>query len=102
MAEDGAVDAAIKLAEQLQAPVCTTYLHNDAFPKSHPLLMGPLGYQVIMNKIIGIHYKVWIIKSGKTKYFMISKKFIILIQLSSYYSQAILPSHEVIVFTKFH
>merc|ERR1719228_673807 len=45
MAEDGAVDAAIKLAEQLQAPVCTTYLHNDAFPKSHPLLMGPLGYQ---------------------------------------------------------
>ena len=48
MAEDGAVDAGVKLAEQLQAPVCTTYLHNDAFPKSHPLLMGPLGYQVIM------------------------------------------------------
>ena len=46
MAEDGGVDAAVKLAEQLQAPVCTTYLHNDAFPRSHPLLMGPLGYQV--------------------------------------------------------
>ena len=40
------VDMAVKLAEQLQAPVCTTYLHNDAFPMSHPLLMGPLGYQV--------------------------------------------------------
>ena len=44
---DGGVDMAVKLAEQLQAPVCTTYLHNDAFPKSHPLLMGPLGYQVL-------------------------------------------------------
>jgi len=39
------VDAAVLLAEQLQAPVCTTYLHNDAFPVSHPLWMGPLGYQ---------------------------------------------------------
>ncbi len=44
---DGGVESAVKLAEQLQAPVCTTYLHNDAFPRSHPLLMGPLGYQVI-------------------------------------------------------
>ena len=42
----GAVDNVVKLAEQLQAPVCTTYLHNDAFPRSHNLLMGPLGYQV--------------------------------------------------------
>lgn len=32
------------LAEFLQAPVCTTYLHNDAFPASHPLWCGPLGY----------------------------------------------------------
>jgi sulfoacetaldehyde acetyltransferase len=32
------------LAEYLQAPVCTTYLHNDAFPASHPLWCGPLGY----------------------------------------------------------
>jgi len=45
MAEDGAVDAGVKLAEQLQAPVCTSYLHNDSFPQSHPLNMGPLGYQ---------------------------------------------------------
>ncbi len=36
----------ISLAEHLQAPVCTSYLHNDAFPKGHPLWMGPLGYQV--------------------------------------------------------
>ena len=46
MAEDGAVDAGVKLAEQLQAPVCTSYLHNDSFPTTHPLNMGPLGYQV--------------------------------------------------------
>ena len=36
---------AIALAEALQAPVCTSYLHNDAFPASHPLWCGPLGYQ---------------------------------------------------------
>jgi sulfoacetaldehyde acetyltransferase len=33
------------LAEFLQAPVVTSYLHNDAFPSSHPLVCGPLGYQ---------------------------------------------------------
>ena len=38
-------DAAIRLAELLQAPVCTTYLHNDAFPAQHALACGPLGYQ---------------------------------------------------------
>ena len=32
------------LAEYLSAPVATTYLHNDAFPYSHPLGIGPLGY----------------------------------------------------------
>ena len=26
-------------------PVVTSYLHNDAFPASHPLMCGPLGYQ---------------------------------------------------------
>jgi len=41
----GAQAEAIKLAEYLQAPVVTSYLHNDAFPKSHPLMCGPLGYQ---------------------------------------------------------
>ena len=40
------VDAVVKLAEQLQVPVCNTYLHNDSFPTSHKLWMGPLGYQV--------------------------------------------------------
>jgi len=36
----GGVASVVKLAEQLQAPVCSTYLHNDSFPKSHPLWMG--------------------------------------------------------------
>ena len=35
----------IRLAELLQAPVCCSYLHNDAFPAEHPLWCGPLGYQ---------------------------------------------------------
>ena len=33
------------LAERLGAPVCTGYLRNDAFPASHALWAGPLGYQ---------------------------------------------------------
>ena len=33
------------LAERLCAPVVTGYLRNDAFPASHPLWCGPLGYQ---------------------------------------------------------
>ncbi len=33
------------LAERLHAPVCNSYLHNDSFPASHPLWLGPLGYQ---------------------------------------------------------
>lgn len=40
-----AVDACKDLAERLGAPVCTGYLRNDAFPASHPLWAGPLGYQ---------------------------------------------------------
>jgi len=36
---------AVALAELLQAPVAVSYLHNDAFPASHPLWVGPLGYQ---------------------------------------------------------
>jgi sulfoacetaldehyde acetyltransferase len=32
------------LAERLAAPVCVGYQHNDAFPGSHPLFAGPLGY----------------------------------------------------------
>jgi sulfoacetaldehyde acetyltransferase len=35
---------AVALAEHLQCPVVTSYLHNDAFPKSHSLMCGPLGY----------------------------------------------------------
>ena len=40
----GAIDASKALAEALDAPVCCNYQHNDAFPGSHPLAMGPLGY----------------------------------------------------------
>ena len=40
----GAIGAAKALAERLDAPVCCGYQHNDAFPGSHPLSVGPLGY----------------------------------------------------------
>jgi len=40
-----AVDETRELAERLQAPVANSYLHNDSFPASHPLAVGPLGYQ---------------------------------------------------------
>src|SRR5450830_1611855 len=40
-----AVEACQALAERLGAPVATGYLRNDAFPASHPLWTGPLGYQ---------------------------------------------------------
>ena len=39
-----AIPASIDLAEKLSAPVCSGYQHNDAFPGSHPLGVGPLGY----------------------------------------------------------
>ena len=41
----GTQSDAVALAELLQAPVCASYLHNDAFPSKHPLWCGPLGYQ---------------------------------------------------------
>ncbi len=40
-----AVSECKALAERLGAPVATGYLRNDAFPASHPLWTGPLGYQ---------------------------------------------------------
>ncbi len=40
----GAVPASAALAEKLSAPVCCGYQHNDAFPGSHPMHVGPLGY----------------------------------------------------------
>lgn len=39
-----AIDESAKLAERLDAPVCCGYQHNDAFPGSHRLHVGPLGY----------------------------------------------------------
>ncbi len=43
LAADG-IEASRVLAERLDAPVCVGYQHNDAFPGSHPLFAGPLGY----------------------------------------------------------
>lgn len=40
----GAIEASKNLAERLDSPVCCGYQHNDAFPGSHPLFAGPLGY----------------------------------------------------------
>ncbi|MEC3861319.1 sulfoacetaldehyde acetyltransferase [Mesobacterium sp. TK19101] len=39
-----AINDSMLLAERLSAPVCVGYQHNDAFPGSHPLFAGPLGY----------------------------------------------------------
>jgi sulfoacetaldehyde acetyltransferase len=39
------VDECVRLAEQLDAPVVNSYLHNDSFPADHRLWAGPLGYQ---------------------------------------------------------
>ncbi len=39
-----AIDDCKKIAEKLDAPVCNGYQHNDSFPGSHPLAVGPLGY----------------------------------------------------------
>ncbi len=40
----GAIPASQALAERLDAPVACGYQHNDAFPGSHRLAVGPLGY----------------------------------------------------------
>ncbi|MFG1250492.1 sulfoacetaldehyde acetyltransferase [Xanthobacter flavus] len=39
-----AIAESAALAERLTAPVCCGYQHNDSFPGSHPLAVGPLGY----------------------------------------------------------
>jgi sulfoacetaldehyde acetyltransferase len=39
-----AIADCVALAERLGAPVCSGYQHNDSFPGSHPLAVGPLGY----------------------------------------------------------
>lgn len=39
-----AIEETKALAEKLSAPVCCGYQHNDAFPGSHPMSVGPLGY----------------------------------------------------------
>ena len=39
-----AIEDCKALAERLDAPVTSGYQHNDSFPGSHPLALGPLGY----------------------------------------------------------
>ncbi len=39
-----AIEETKKLAEKLDSPVCSGYQHNDSFPGSHTLAVGPLGY----------------------------------------------------------
>jgi sulfoacetaldehyde acetyltransferase len=43
VASAGGVEDLKALAEQLTAPVVSTFRHNDTFPASHPLACGPLG-----------------------------------------------------------
>tara|TARA_B100000029_G_scaffold431220_1_gene442679 strand:+ start:1480 stop:3246 length:1767 start_codon:yes stop_codon:yes gene_type:complete len=38
------INACKLLAEKLDSPVACGYQHNDSFPGSHPLAIGPLGY----------------------------------------------------------
>jgi len=47
-------ESVMKLAELLQCPVATTYLHNDAFSSEHPLFVGPLGYQGFQSAMYAI------------------------------------------------
>src|SRR5258707_14771460 len=39
-----AIPECVALAESLEATVCNNYQHNDIFPVSHRLAVGPLGY----------------------------------------------------------
>ena len=45
MMSEGAIATVQQLAAYLGVPVATTYLHNDSYPTSDPLSVGPLGYQ---------------------------------------------------------
>ena len=44
VSQGDALEEVKALAEYLTAPVVNSYLHNDTFPQSHPLGMGPIGY----------------------------------------------------------
>lgn len=44
VSQGNALSETTALAEYLTAPVVNSYLHNDSFPQSHPLGVGPIGY----------------------------------------------------------
>merc|ERR1712224_154210 len=60
----GGQDSVQKLAEYLNAPVATTYLHNDSFPASHPLWLGNLGYLGQKSAMHAIHEADLVIALG--------------------------------------
>ncbi|MEZ5125914.1 MAG: sulfoacetaldehyde acetyltransferase [Thermoleophilia bacterium] len=43
--ETAAYDVVSRLAQQLGAPVANSYLHNDSFPFTDEMAVGPIGYQ---------------------------------------------------------
>jgi sulfoacetaldehyde acetyltransferase len=44
VSQGNALEETKALAEYLSAPVVNSYLHNDSFPSSHYLSVGPIGY----------------------------------------------------------
>src|SRR5699024_129775 len=42
--DSNGTDVLQKIAEHLTATVAVSYMHNDAFPNTHELAVGPLGY----------------------------------------------------------
>ena len=52
----GAIEDCKKLAEKLDAPVCSGYQHNDSFPGSHPLAARSIRLQWIKSSN-GINFK---------------------------------------------
>lgn len=55
MMSEGAIATVQQLAEYLGVPVATTYLHNDSYPTSDPLSVGPLGYQGFESAMKAVH-----------------------------------------------
>jgi len=55
MMSEGAIATVQQLAAYLGVPVATTYLHNDSYPTSDPLSVGPLGYQGFESAMRAVH-----------------------------------------------
>jgi len=55
MMSEGAIATVQQLASFLGVPVATTYLHNDSYPTSDALSVGPLGYQGFESAMKCVH-----------------------------------------------